>query len=324
MVKPKKAPVKQAPAARGKKRQTEDTDTKSSPPKKAKTAKATPKSRAVIPYDDDSALSEEEQEEAPKKSVKPTKAMKSKSAPKVKRVVSDDLIVDSDEEETIAPKKPSTPKKATPKKPSTPKKRAPKAKAARVVSEEQILDSDEDVEMDDGDNAAPKTPTKAELKELKSSGESSLTELSDAEAKPKKKRRQSGDAKKAAPKPRAAPKKKEPVELDPSEEKIKVLKDQLAKCGIRKVWGKELKKFDTAGERIRYMQGLLKDVGMEGKFSAEKAKKIKERRELDAELSAIKAGEASWGVERASRSAGRSLVQAKDNEPAVIKVGSMP
>lgn len=43
------------------------------------------------------------------------------------------------------------------------------------------------------------------------------------------------------------------------------------------------------------LKGWLKDVGMDGKYSVEKAAKIKEQREFAKDLEAIKEGEAAWG-----------------------------
>ncbi|PWW78341.1 hypothetical protein C7212DRAFT_352616 [Tuber magnatum] len=81
--------------------------------------------------------------------------------------------------------------------------------------------------------------------------------------------------------------------LSPDEEKIKTLQQWLLKCGIRKFWSKELAKFETPKEKIKHLTGLLTDVGMTPRYSNEKAKKIKEERELQAEVEAVQEG-AGW------------------------------
>ncbi|KAG0131696.1 hypothetical protein HOY82DRAFT_578536 [Tuber indicum] len=81
--------------------------------------------------------------------------------------------------------------------------------------------------------------------------------------------------------------------LSPDEEKIKTLQQWLLKCGIRKFWSKELAKFETPKEKIKHLTGLLTDVGMTPRYSNEKAKKIKEERELQAEVEAVQEG-ARW------------------------------
>jgi len=83
--------------------------------------------------------------------------------------------------------------------------------------------------------------------------------------------------------------------LTPQEEEIKRLQSWLVKCGLRKVWSKELSNCDTPREKIAHLKRLLKDVGMEGRFSEDKAKKIKEEREFKKDLEEIKEGNAKWG-----------------------------
>ncbi|KAI9868322.1 MAG: hypothetical protein M1813_005765 [Trichoglossum hirsutum] len=79
------------------------------------------------------------------------------------------------------------------------------------------------------------------------------------------------------------------------EAEIKRLQSYLLKCGVRKVWSKELAPYSTPGSRITRLKQMLRDIGMEGRFSAEKAKRIKEDRELKADLEAVQDGERRWG-----------------------------
>lgn len=81
----------------------------------------------------------------------------------------------------------------------------------------------------------------------------------------------------------------------PQQDEIKKLQSWLSKCGIRRLWGKELKKFDSDKEKIKHLKGLLTDVGMTGRFSEEKARQIKEEREFKADLEAIQEGNKHWG-----------------------------
>lgn len=83
--------------------------------------------------------------------------------------------------------------------------------------------------------------------------------------------------------------------LTADEEEIKKLQGWLVKCGVRKLWHKELAHCDTAREKIKHLKSLLSDVGMTGRFSAEKAKQIKEARELADELEAAKEFNDKWG-----------------------------
>jgi len=116
---------------------------------------------------------------------------------------------------------------------------------------------------------------------------------------PRKKRKSentvsaSGPKTKTAKSMKKAPKQK--AEQSPAEEKMKLLQSQLLKCGIRKIWGIELKKFETDKEKIAHMQQMLHDVGMTGRFSEQKAKEIKEQRELASDLQFLKDGDSKYG-----------------------------
>lgn len=90
--------------------------------------------------------------------------------------------------------------------------------------------------------------------------------------------------------------------LSSDEELLKTLQSQLVKCGVRKIWGVLLKEYgsDTKA-KIRHLKGMLKDVGMEGRFSEARAKEIREARELVADLEAVKEGDLKWGMGRESR-----------------------
>lgn len=76
-------------------------------------------------------------------------------------------------------------------------------------------------------------------------------------------------------------------DLTPDECDIKRLQSELLKCGVRKFWSKELAPFETSKAKIAHLKSMLRDVGMTGRFSADKAKAIKERRELEADVDAL-------------------------------------
>lgn len=84
---------------------------------------------------------------------------------------------------------------------------------------------------------------------------------------------------------------------EPDAEEIKRLQGWLVKCGVRKLWGKELAPYDTPKLKIRHLRDLLSKIGMTGRFSAEKAKQIREERELKADLEEVQEGAKLWGKE---------------------------
>ncbi|KAK3720056.1 hypothetical protein LTR37_003879 [Vermiconidia calcicola] len=96
-------------------------------------------------------------------------------------------------------------------------------------------------------------------------------------------------------KPKPAEKSK--PELSPDEEEIKRLQSWLLKCGVRKLWHRELAPYDSPKEKIKHLKKMLDDVGMTGRYSAEKARQIKEVRELKAELEAAREFNEQWGQE---------------------------
>ncbi|KAL1637357.1 hypothetical protein SLS58_009303 [Diplodia intermedia] len=112
---------------------------------------------------------------------------------------------------------------------------------------------------------------------------------------PKKKQQKRGTSAKASKPANSKSKPKGDKDADPQEAEIKRLQGWLIKCGIRKLWGKELKPFETPKAKVNHLKAMLADAGMEGRYSAEKARQIKERRELAADLEAVQEGAKRWG-----------------------------
>ena len=92
--------------------------------------------------------------------------------------------------------------------------------------------------------------------------------------------------------PRASP--NHPV-LDPQEAEIKRLQSWLVKCGMRKLWHRELSSCETPKAKITHLKQMLNDVGLEGRFSIDKANRIRERRELLADVEDVQAVAKRWG-----------------------------
>ncbi|WEW59912.1 hypothetical protein PRK78_005394 [Emydomyces testavorans] len=108
-----------------------------------------------------------------------------------------------------------------------------------------------------------------------------------------KRRKEKGPAKSRGKPKKPAPSKE--ANVDPDQAEIKRLQGWLIKCGIRKMWARELASFDTPKAKIRHLKDMLKDAGMEGRYSLEKAKAIKEERELKADLEVVQEGAKRWG-----------------------------
>ncbi|KAF8519682.1 hypothetical protein JB92DRAFT_2897536 [Gautieria morchelliformis] len=102
---------------------------------------------------------------------------------------------------------------------------------------------------------------------------------------------------------------KEPSQvLDEDETTIKRLKSFVTACGVRKVWSKEFADLPLAKHQIKHLKEVLTDIGMTGKYSMEKAKAIKAKRELARELDDVLEFERKAGVSRSGR---RQITKAK-------------
>lgn len=143
--------------------------------------------------------------------------------------------------------------------------------------------------------------------------EDEYSDVIDEPVKPKRKKKEKKDvpAKSSKPKPSKAATKKTSAPDDPNEAEIKKLQSHLVKCGVRKLWHNELKKYgDDPRAKIRHLKKMLTDIGMDGRFSEAKAREIRETRELMAEAEAAQEMNRLWGSGtggRASRSKSNTL-----------------
>nr|POF14957.1 hira-interacting protein 3 [Quercus suber] len=93
------------------------------------------------------------------------------------------------------------------------------------------------------------------------------------------------------------PTKPKPVgkDLSPEDEEVKRLQGWLVKCGIRKLWHKELADCSNAKQKINHLKAMLTGAGMTGRYSTDKARAIKEARELADEIEAAQEFNKRWG-----------------------------
>jgi hypothetical protein len=244
---------------------------------------------------------------APKARAKPTKKGPIKKvvpenkpiAKKTSRKVMITDEEDNEDHEAEAASSPRSAKKAVANKPS-PKKGS---RGSRKVADSGESSSDDEnvasapiqKSLKEAQHDAEKNPTTDNADKGADSG-SEMSVLID-EAPPPKKKRQKKDPSDKPAKASKPKKAKEAPELSADDAEIKRLQGWLVKCGIRKLWGKELKPYDTPKEKIRHLKGMLSEVGMDGRYSVEKARSIKERRELAADLEAVQEFGKRWGDE---------------------------
>jgi hypothetical protein len=222
--------------------------------------------------------SEDKQPSRPQKQSKlskPSKRESTEESSKPKKRQKIQAISDSKEEASVPPSPAAGLKsKVMPKKQTK----------GEIVSDE----SDNAGENEDHHNS--EQPAAAE----KGASDSEMSVLLDEEPKPKKKRQKSAETepKKGKSKTTAKP----AADLDPDQAEIKRLQGWLVKCGIRKMWFRELAPYDTSRAKIKHLKTMLEDAGMKGRYSLEKARQIREERELRADLEIVQEGARRWGT----------------------------
>ena len=104
--------------------------------------------------------------------------------------------------------------------------------------------------------------------------------------------------------------------MSSEEAEIRELQSQLLQCGIRKIWAMHLKAFSSHKDKVAELKRMLREAGMEGRFSKDRARQIKEARELKADIEAIQEGDEKWGKreDEKRRSTGRAQSRIVDFE----------
>ncbi|KAF8839016.1 hypothetical protein BDN67DRAFT_1070374 [Paxillus ammoniavirescens] len=196
---------------------------------------------------------------------------------------------------------------------SPPKKQMPSSKSKNSTKEKE----ESDAEMSTRDLAgpsssknqpkpkspakSPKSPSKKKKDVLpKDPMESELSSVIDEPPKKRRKKQEKDSAKpQKAEKAKRVKKTKEPPSKD--EETVNRLKVDssctivlranravpqsiVAACGVRKVWKKEFEGLDKPSQQIKRLHEILHSLGMSSRYSLEKAKTIREQRELAQEL----------------------------------------
>ncbi|EIW75089.1 hypothetical protein CONPUDRAFT_140104 [Coniophora puteana RWD-64-598 SS2] len=240
--------------------------TKKAPTSTASTSKSPPKSAKAA---------EAEDSDEPDKPKSESSKGKASAAKRMRVEVSDDEDGGENEE---SPPKPSS---------SGPVKKELKP-GFRTESKQAPPSSDKP-----GNKSAP---VKAKAKDA--NDELSESELSSViDEPPKKKRAKSAGKEKPTKATKTKGKRGSP---DPSKEDPAVtrLKKMVLACGVRKTWKTELADKSTNAQ-IKRLKEILSELGMDGRPSLEKAREIKEQRELAQELEEVQA------FDKAMRSRGR-------------------
>lgn len=180
--------------------------------------------------------------------------------------------------------------------------------SAAATGKKAAADSDDDSPLSDAPESELAKPSEKPAAAAGDNEDSSeLSDVMDEPPPPSKQKRKSKDGTAARGKgsaknksaSSAAKKAGGAAQLTADEAEMKKLQGQLAKCGMRKIWAFELKKYgDDTRAKVRHLRGVLRDLGMDGRFSEAKAREIKERRELEADLEAVQEMDKNWGAGR--------------------------
>ncbi|KAL4996356.1 hypothetical protein BDV10DRAFT_111437 [Aspergillus recurvatus] len=157
----------------------------------------------------------------------------------------------------------------------------------------------EEKAVDDSDASNGNTKALKQRAEAAGDSESEMSVVLDEEPEPKRQRQKKSTGATSARGKKKAPTKAKDVDVDPNQAEIKRLQGWLIKCGIRKMWARELAPYETPKAKIKHLKDMLKDVGMEGRYSLEKARQIKEERELREDLEMVQEGAKRWGKDAA-------------------------
>ncbi|KAJ2401322.1 hypothetical protein GGI23_001476 [Coemansia sp. RSA 2559] len=157
-----------------------------------------------------------------------------------------------------------------------------------LAQENEANDKDSDKEQQDEDNDEEQQNEDDDKVDSSSSGNESEEgdmDASDSETKSRAKRK----SEEIQPLPKSKRTKMSSTSKNisaGSKTTIDNLKSYINKCGLRKVWSKELAGMNGT-QQIRHLKAILEGLGMDGRPTVEKCKKIKAKRELQAELAAM-------------------------------------
>ncbi|KIK23790.1 hypothetical protein PISMIDRAFT_678761 [Pisolithus microcarpus 441] len=101
---------------------------------------------------------------------------------------------------------------------------------------------------------------------------------------PKKQRKKQGESDSRTSK--RGKKSKEPLPKD--EATVSKLKAIIVACGLRKVWKKEFQGLERPKQQIKRLHEMLAELGMTPRYTMEKAREIRKKREFERELQDVK------------------------------------
>ncbi|KAJ8516518.1 hypothetical protein ONZ45_g6189 [Pleurotus djamor] len=153
-------------------------------------------------------------------------------------------------------------------------------KETKVLRTLSMIPTNEDASMQSATTSSPpRSKTATAVSKAEPQSESEMSVLFDEPPKPKRAAKSSTSKTKVSRAKAASGSK-----LTKDEETIKKLKSFVVACGVRKVWSKVFADIERPSQQISKLKEILAELGMTGRLSIEKAKAIREKRELAQEL----------------------------------------
>ncbi|KAL4072818.1 hypothetical protein V8B97DRAFT_1954714 [Scleroderma yunnanense] len=259
------------------------------------------------------------------KEPKPSKASKPESSKFKSRAVIESSE-DEDEEEAQRPTSSLRAKKeAKPVKASLPK---PDKNASPTKVTANI---DAVVESNGNQNTVASTSTlvgssSSSKKAVVGDGaESDLSSVIDEPPKKRQKKEKGAEKPGESQKPGRGKKTKEPLSKD--EETVTKLKAIIVACGVRKAWKREFQGLEALKQQIKRLHEILAELGMKPRYTLEKAKAIKRKREFQQELQDVQEFERAQrkrdrtGQESGSENASDQSSESELGAPVKRRVG---
>ncbi|KAG9313122.1 hypothetical protein JVU11DRAFT_6572 [Chiua virens] len=215
---------------------------------------------------------------------KTSKSAKSSKKPESEIQYKSKAIIESSDDESTAQK----PSVRSPKKKLSSKKMPPPEQHAKNKD-------DSDVKMDYVEGPGPlssaskpkrttESPKPLTRKATDSTRDPMESELSSVVDEPPKKRQKQEKESAKLQKDEKTNRGKKKETLSKDEETVNKLKSIVIACGVRKVWKKEFEGLDKPSQQIKRLRSILGDLGMTSRYTLERAKALREQRELAQEL----------------------------------------
>ncbi|ORY94053.1 hypothetical protein BCR43DRAFT_353774 [Syncephalastrum racemosum] len=193
-------------------------------------------------------------------------------------------------------------------------KRSPQSKQIKEESPPAVKTSDTVPDDEDDDQEEEKNEKKEDdidTKRSASPGSTAEEEEDEDEDEELEEEQKASPKKKAKTAPASKEKK---TTSSKSEDTIQRLKGFINKCGVRKIWSKELKDCKTSKQQIDKLKSILESLGVHGRPTLQKCKEAKAELELKREIESLDTSLIIDDAPRANKRKRRHIAISDDDE----------